>query len=180
MLKITAGKYRSRLLETPITGTIPTKNMVRQAMANALMDVIPGAQVLDLYAGSGALGLETLSRGAAHCVFVDKAPEAIAVLQKNLAALKESNGEIRYLDDETALADFAHEKKIFDLVFLDPPYALKNVYAEVPEKIVQAGLLSPHGVIVLEYEGEINAPVSLFAQAKTYNYGRTHVLILRR
>jgi 16S rRNA (guanine966-N2)-methyltransferase len=180
MLKITSGKYRSRILETPATGTIPTKSIVRTAMANALMDALPGAEVLDLFAGSGALGFEALSRGARHCVFVDKAPEAIAVLQKNLATLKETNAEVRFVDYETALKDFAAEKKTFDVVFLDPPYAMKEVYSSVPAALLQQGLLSPRAVLVLEYEGEIEAPVSLFALSKTYNYGRTHVLILRR
>lgn len=180
MLVVGAGKYRSRQLEVPASLTVPSKSMVRLALSNALMDKIPGAEVLDLFAGSGALGIEALSRGAKHAMFVDNAPEAAQVVTKNLAMLKETAGEVRQMDYQSALSLFAKEGRRFDIVFLDPPYAMKTIYSEVPAFLLDHDLLAFGGAVVLEYEGEIEAPVSRFGFAKTYNYGRTHVLILRR
>jgi 16S rRNA (guanine966-N2)-methyltransferase len=179
MLKIGAGKYRSRNLEVPASLTVPSKSITRLAMGNALTDKIPGAQVLDLFAGSGALGFEILSRGAAHCDFVDLSMEAYECLQKNVATLKETNASVYHLDYHDALAAWAGKKQ-YDIVLLDPPYAMKEVYHEVPELLLKLNLLAPEAAVVLEYEGEIDAPLSLYGSSRTYNYGRSHVLILRR
>ena len=88
MLKIVAGKYRSRQIEVPESVTVPTKNRAREAMLSSLGNQIQGANVLDLFAGSGALGIETLSRGAAHCDFVEADSKAAQVLTENLKKLK--------------------------------------------------------------------------------------------
>jgi 16S rRNA (guanine(966)-N(2))-methyltransferase RsmD len=178
MIKVSGGIYRSRILATPPTGTVPTKAIVREAMANALQDKIPGADVLDLFAGSGALGIEALSRGAKSCVFVDEAPEAVSVIKGNLASLKEKRGEV-------IQADFAEGLRLlggrsFDIVFLDPPYALKDLYATLPARLLEGLYLKPGAAVALEYEGTIEAPKSRFSSFREYNYGRTHVLILRR
>jgi 16S rRNA (guanine966-N2)-methyltransferase len=179
MLKIGAGKYRSRILEVPPSLTVPSKSITRMAMANALTDKIPGAQVLDLFAGSGALGFEMLSRGAAHADFVDLSSEAYLCLSKNVATLKETNATLYHLDYHDALNAFSG-KKHYDIVLLDPPYAMKEVYQEVPSLLLKLDLLAPEAAVVLEYEGTIEAPLSLYASSRTYNYGRSHVLILRR
>ncbi len=178
MIKVIAGKYRSRVLLTPLEETIPTKSIVRTSLANALMDKTVGASVLDLFAGSGALGIEELSRGAAHCVFVDKTPAAIAVINQNLDALKETNGEVVQGDFAEVLLKLAGRH--FDIVLIDPPYAMKEVYRTVPAFLLDHGLLNPNAAVVLEYEGTIEAPLARYSSSRAYNYGRTHVLILRR
>jgi 16S rRNA (guanine966-N2)-methyltransferase len=178
MIKVIAGKYRSRVLLTSVEETIPTKSIVRTSLANALMDKTSGASVLDLFAGSGALGIEELSRGAAHCVFVDKAPEAINVINQNLANLKETHGEVIQGDFSEVLLKLAGRH--FDIVLLDPPYAMKEIYEKVPAFLLDQDLLNPGAAVVLEYEGEVEAPRARYAAFKEYNYGRTHVLILRR
>jgi len=179
MIKIAGGIYRSRIIKTPDTLTIPTKSMVREAVANALAQDFPQAQVLDLFAGSGALALEALSRGAAMSYFVDSSPAAYKVIQENIQTLK-AKGMAFCEDYQLALSHFEKEKKVFDIVFLDPPYAMKEVYPNVPKYLLEHGLLSSKGIVVLEFEGEVEAPVSLFSFAKRYHYGKSDVLILRR
>jgi 16S rRNA (guanine966-N2)-methyltransferase len=179
MLKIAAGSYRSRIIETPTSLTIPTKAMVREAMGNALYQDLQGALVLDLFAGSGALGLEALSRGAREAYFVDSSPEAYQVINRNIASLK-AKGKAFCKDFEEALEDFQTQNLRFDIVFLDPPYARKDIYQSVPKTLLEKNLLSEKAVVVLEFEGEVEAPLSLFASSKRYHYGRTDVLILRR
>lgn len=177
MLKLVSGKYRSRSIDVPPSVTVPTKSMVRTAIGNALMEDMRGANVLDLFAGSGALGFESLSRGAKHCVFVDASKDAIDVIRKNAALLKETNCDIVFSDYKDALKKM---KTQFNIVYLDPPYRMKEVYQDVPRLLLELNLLSDNAAVVLEYEGDIEAPVELFSFSKVYNYGRTHVLLLRR
>lgn len=177
---IGGGKYRSRIIQVPSYLLVPTKSIVRMAAANALGEKLIQAQVLDLFAGSGALGLEALSRGAAWCDFFDCNPEAIKVVKDNLSSLKETNAEVRLADYENALEFLASQKKTYDIVFLDPPYAMKEIYAKVPSLLLEKGLLNPGAAVVLEYEGAIEPPVSSYARNKTYNYGKSRLMILWR
>src|SRR5574344_1858437 len=179
MIKIAGGIYRSRVIQTPASLTIPTKSMVREAVANALAQDFPEAVVLDLFAGSGALALEALSRGAKKAYLVDSSKEAYEVIQKNLATLK-AEGEAFCRDYQEALSQFEKNKIVFDIVFLDPPYAMKEVSSSVPKYLLEHSLLSEKGIVVLEFEGEVEAPLSLFRFAKRYHYGKSDVLILRR
>ena len=179
MLKITGGIYRSRMIDLPEIGTVPTKERVREALMSALCNDIPDAAVLDLFAGSGALGIETLSRGASSCSFVDLSPKACAILRQSLKTLKEERGEVIQGDYRTALKRFEEEKKVFDIVFLDPPYADLPFYLDAVETLKGKGLLSSRAAVVLEFEGELPYEFPFFEKQKRYNYGRTHVLILR-
>ena len=178
MLKIIGGKYRSRIIETPDVGTVPTKNMVRGAMLSCLGDV-SGLVALDLFAGSGALGIEALSRGASDAVFVDAVRNTSLIIKSNLAKLGESR-EVLNLDYLAALKKLKEEGRVFDIVFLDPPYALKQAYQESINMLLELGLLSDGAQIILEYEGEIEVDRTPFAFAREYKYGKTKVLLLRR
>ena len=179
MLKITGGTYRSRMIDLPESGTVPTKERVREAFMSALANDIPNAQVLDLFAGSGALGIETLSRGASFCSFVDISKTACSILKTSLAKLKEEKAEVLALDFQTALKRFQEQKRSFDIVFLDPPYIQLSYYEEAVRFLKENGLLSERAVLVLEFEGEPEFAFEGFAKQKRYNYGRTHVLMLR-
>jgi len=180
MIKIIGGTYRSRSIEIPNEGTVPTKSMVREAVFSALSDKIPGARVLDLFAGSGALGIEALSRGAKEAFFVDSGNEAYRTILANLAMLKETRGHVLKSDYQAALTSFASQKLVFDVVFLDPPYADKASYQNAVNTLLALNLLAPNAAIMLEYEGEIPFDEGAFPFARHYNYGRTHVLITRR
>lgn len=127
----------------------PTSDRVREAVFARLED-LAGARVLDLYAGTGALGIEALSRGAASAVFVERAPAALAVLRANLAALGlEGVSRVLGMDVRAALRRLAREGQRHDLVLADPPYAAGEVEA-VLRGVAEAGILSPGATLVIE------------------------------
>ena len=180
MIKIIGGDYRSRNIETPDSATtLPTKNMVRGAMLSSLGDRIEGARVLDLFAGSGALGIETLSRGAASCLFVEKDRAAYQIVVMNLASLRETKGEVLNSDYRVALERAKKEGRIFDIVFLDPPYAMKGAYQEAVDFLLDNSMLGEEATLILEYEGDLPFHSDLPFQ-REYKYGKTKVLALRR
>lgn len=177
MLKVVAGKYRSRLLEVPSFATIPTKNRVREAMLSMVNAFIPNSRVLDCFAGSGALGIETLSRGASFCLFIDSSKEAYEIIQKNLNSLRETNAEVLHEDFKCALSK---QTLPFDIVFLDPPYADKGFYNEALRILKEKNLLSPSAILLLEYEGELPPLEEGYVVQKEKSYGYTKLLRLRR
>ena len=177
MIKVIGGKYRSRNLLTPEEGTLPSKNMVRGAMISALTSLLEDAHCLDLFAGSGALGIEALSRGASYCEFVDASKKASMIVKKNLETLKESNANVSNMDYQAFLKSY--EGRTFDIVFLDPPYAMKDSYQISIDLLKSRSLLSKDCAIVLEYEGEIEVDASSFEQVRDYKYGKTKVRLLR-
>jgi 16S rRNA (guanine966-N2)-methyltransferase len=121
-LRIVAGKWRSRLLDIAnVSGLRPTSERIRETLFNWLAPGIAGARCLDLFAGTGALGLEALSRGAAEVVFVEKSPRAAKLLRNNIAALGASLTTVHNADALDYLAGTQLGK--FDIVFLDPPFA---------------------------------------------------------
>jgi 16S rRNA (guanine966-N2)-methyltransferase len=121
-LRIVAGLYGGRrLVAPPGTATRPTSDRVREALFSVLGPSVQAARVLDLYAGSGALGLEALSRGAARAVFVDSSRRAIAAIRANLEALGVEAG-VRRTEARAALRTALARREAYDLVFLDPPY----------------------------------------------------------
>lgn len=159
-MRIIGGKYRSRVLAGFAGENVrPTSDRAREALFNILALKIYGARVLDLFAGSGALGLESLSRGAKEAVFNDCSKDSVSILKKNLAALGISvNGEEAKVYNSDYLTCLEQAKGQFDLIFLDPPYRFD--YGEKAlEKISKKGLLSENGIAVYErdrpFEGEI-------------------------
>ena len=152
-MRIIAGACRSRRLQTPAgLDTRPTLDRVRETIFDILQFRVPGARVLDLYAGSGAMALESLSRGAAWAVMCDSAREAQRVIRGNAEALGLS-GRCRLMPvtDEAALRRLADEGERFDLIFLDPPYRYDT--QPVMAGILEKGLLAPDGIICVEYSG---------------------------
>ena len=121
-LRIVAGKWRSRLLEiADVPGLRPTSARIRETVFNWLAPGLAGARCLDLFAGTGALGLEALSRGAAHCDLVEKSARAVATLLSNVATLKSEDATVHATDALDFLRQADDGK--FDIVFLDPPFA---------------------------------------------------------
>jgi 16S rRNA (guanine966-N2)-methyltransferase len=146
--RIVAGRAGGRRLAVPQKGTRPTSDRVREALFSAVQSAVDldGARVLDLYAGSGALGLEALSRGAAQAVFVESAAGALAVLRKNVAAVG-LPGVVRAGKVATVLA--AGTDAPFDLVLADPPYAVEDLRAELG-LLVSRGWVEQDSVVVVE------------------------------
>jgi 16S rRNA (guanine(966)-N(2))-methyltransferase RsmD len=137
-----------RLVAPPGDATRPTSDRVREALFSVLGASVDGARVLDLYAGSGALGIEALSRGAAAAVFVDRAQPAIGAIRANLAALG-IEADVRRMQARTALRAAAGRAEAYDLVFLDPPYRRA---AELGRELSEAlpAVLAPGARVVSE------------------------------
>jgi 16S rRNA (guanine966-N2)-methyltransferase len=156
-VRIVAGRLGGRRIAAPAgSATRPTSDRVREALFSVL-GPLDGARVLDLFAGSGALGLEALSRGAAEATFVDSAHPAIKVLRANLAVL-DLDAEVRRQDAKTFLVDAQSAQRAYDLVFVDPPYRLAaRLGAELSPLI--AAVLAPGARVV--GESDRRAPLAL-------------------
>jgi 16S rRNA (guanine966-N2)-methyltransferase len=121
MLRIVGGRWGGRRLAFPtLAGVRPSPERLRETLFNWLAPLIAGARCLDLFAGSGALGLEALSRGAAEAVFVDRAPAAVKAIEDHLAALEATDRGRAYRGDALSYLESSGEN--FDIVFLDPPF----------------------------------------------------------
>ncbi len=146
--RIIAGQWRRRRLKFPaLPGIRPSPDRVRETLFNWLMNRITGAGCLDLFAGSGALGLEALSRGAASVVFIDQERQVVEALRAHLESLHAANGEV--LQSE-ALAFLRGPRRAFDIVFLDPPFT-SSLLAEAASVLEQHGWLAPQAHIYTEY-----------------------------
>jgi len=150
-VRIIAGEARSRQIDAPKgRDTRPTLDRVRENLFNIIARRVPGARVLDLFAGSGALSLEALSRGAASAVMVDRDREAHRVEEANAGRLGYGDRtEILLCDWRRALDTLAQRETRFDLVFLDPPYAMGDLTA-VTEALLP--LLAPGSLVVTEHQ----------------------------
>jgi 16S rRNA (guanine966-N2)-methyltransferase len=127
-MRITGGKAARRILKTPKgLGVRPTPDLVKQAVFNSLGARVMGARVLELFAGTGALSLECLSRGAASSLCIEKSHKHAAFIQQNTAALPDANLQVRTQDVFTALVQLAQAGQQFDLILADPPYGEKNI-----------------------------------------------------
>jgi len=147
-LRIVAGKWRSRLLDiADVPGLRPTSERIRETLFNWLGPTIPGARCLDLFAGTGALGLEALSRGAADAVFVEKSPLAVKVLRDNVQLLAATTADVRQGDALAFLQAPPGEK--FDIVFLDPPFAA-DMLDDLCRLIDEASVLGGGALVYLE------------------------------
>ena len=181
-MRIVGGKYRHRLISFPddMAHTRPTKDRIREAVFSALGD-INGYRVLDLYAGSGAMGIEALSRGASHATFVDISPLAIKTIEDNITSLKIDNNEYEIIKnkDINAIEVFKQKGIQFDLVILDPPYELGE-YEKIVELLLNNSLLSEHAIIVMEANRQITLENIDYQKNKEYHYGDITVFIYWR
>lgn len=151
-LRIIAGQWRGRKIHFPaVTDLRPTPDRVRETLFNWLMPVIEGARCLDLFAGSGVLGLEALSRGAAEVVFVDRERKVTTYLKDTLAMLQTRQGQVVQAD---AMQYLAGQASPFDLVFLDPPYRA-NLHAACAAVLETSGWLKSQAWIYLEQASDL-------------------------
>lgn len=155
-LRIIAGQWRGRRWQFPDAQIRPTSDRVRETLFNWLQGSVAGRHCLDLYAGSGALGLEALSRGAAHCVFVDHNAQAIAGLGDVLREWGAPSGTAE-LVHERAEHFLARTARPFDLVFLDPPFA-GQALASVAARLQAGGWLAPGCLVYLEHSRKPELP----------------------
>ena len=179
MIRIIGGRHRSRLLQTPGDVSVqPTKNIVREALFSILGYYMNKAVVLDLFAGSGALGLEALSRGAKKAYFCDVKKEAIEAITENVKSLKEeANSEIHQCDYNEMISYLEKNKIEIDVAFIDPPYEVK-FYDEIIDRLLASNLLKAGGRLAIESDAEIQGSFLKNRESRRYRYGKTHLLIL--
>ena len=161
-MRVIAGQYGGRRLQAPPgEATRPTSDRVREALFSVLGPRVQDARVLDLFAGSGALGIEALSRGAAEATFVDSAPAAIRAVRANLTAIG-AEAEVRRADVRRFLGSASAAGREYDLVFLDPPYRLAGRLGGELAAALPA-VLAPGATVVAEsdrrHELELGLPI---------------------
>lgn len=180
-MRIIAGEARGRTLAAPPgRGTRPTQDYVRESLFNILSPRLAGARVLDLFAGTGALALEAVSRGAAFAVLCDRDRAALACIQKNIAALRQEERCRVFSGDYSACLRALSGGAGFDLVFLDPPYRMENT-GEIAGALWDAGLLLPGFLVVCEHRrGAPPRADERFQAADTRRYGDTEITFLSR
>lgn len=179
-MRVITGKARGVNLKTPEgLATRPTADRVKEALFSVINFDIPNARVLDLFGGTGQLGIEALSRGAKSAVFVDAGEPACALIRENLRRTKLENQAVVIRADYLAYLSRCKEK--FDIIFLDPPYA--EVFLENSIKsITEIDILQSGGIIVCERPLGKELPWEYpgFSRSKDYKYGKTLITLYRK
>jgi len=172
-MRVISGKYKGRQLDGfTLDGTRPTMDRVKESMFAMIQNKLKDSIILDLFAGSGALGIEALSNGAKMCYFVDKSKQAMETIQKNTKDMEDVI--LLKQDCMEALSYFKNNNITFDIILLDPPYHEK-LLQKVIEKIQTYDLLNPEGIIICEREEEeIHTEYTLI---KNKQYGTKNVEI---
>jgi len=172
-MRIISGEYRGRKLESPKNNDVrPTTDKVKEAMFSILMPYLDNACCLDLFSGTGGLGLEAISRGAAFCVFCDNDRASIALTKENI---KKCGAELKarvIQGDYMKALERADEK--FDIILIDPPYGA-GLYEKCLTSIEKLDLLDDEGIIIVEHEKNVELPISVgkYSRIKEKKYGTT-------
>lgn len=181
-MRIAGGMYRGRILKTPRGDSVrPTQDRVREALFSMLMNELPGAGFLDLFAGTGAVGIEALSRGAASAVWVEGSKAVHRITVENVTAIagEEHSGDVVCGDVMRWLGSGGRGRR-FDIIYADPPYimAKDSGLAEIAEALVRNSVVAPGGLLVTEMP--VGAPVPALDGWETLRdrtYGKTRLVI---
>lgn len=181
-MRVVAGEYGGRRLKAvPGMKTRPTTDKVKEAMFNIIGPYLDGGQVLDLFAGSGGLSIEAVSRGADHATLVDRQYQAIKTIHENLSVTKEEDKfTVLKGDAYKMLNKLAKQEQGFDYVFLDPPYKKQQIL-ELMEQLKKLGLLNADALIICETDQVADLPEELadFELIKKADYGITELTFYR-
>jgi len=170
-MRVIAGKFRSRQLKS-LKGLAlrPTSDRLRETLFNVLSPVIEGARFLDLFAGTGAVGIEAISRGAAEAVLIENHAAAAKLIRANLASLEITGAQVIAADALQALEKLSAGPKspigVFDIVFLDPPYAATREYEKVLRFLASSSLLTLSSIVVAEHTRKLVLPESIGSLAR--------------
>ena len=175
-MRVISGKYKGKnLIGFDIDGTRPTMDRVKESLFGIIQNYVKDSKVLDLFAGSGSLGIEALSNGANECYFFDNNVELINIIKKNTIGM---NGvHIMKSDYKNSLELLKNSNIKFDIIFLDPPYKL-NLINDCLDIINNYSLLSDNGIIVCEYENE-NITTDKYELIKEKKYGSKNIKIYK-
>ncbi len=182
-MRITSGRFKSRIIKAP-RAIRPTLDNVRKSIFDIVSGQVDGAKVLDLFAGSGALGLEALSRGADSCIFVDNDKSSVKTIKENLEALGLPYHEdiiIVAADAMKAISKFAKNGERFDLIFLDPPY-YKSLVKKSLFLLGSYDILTKSGVVIVEHSKHDAVPNSTgeLTLYRSTRYGDTQISFYRK
>lgn len=179
-MRVISGTAKGRPLKAvPGTGTRPTTDKVKEAVFSMIGPYFDGGVVLDLFAGSGGLGIESLSRGSDKAVFIDLEPKSIEMIRANLKATGlDSKAEVFRNEAGRALKLLSKRKYTFDLVFLDPPYRMKNV-EEYLSWLEEHNMVNDDAIVVVEHDAdhEYGERIGSFEQIRKSTYGDTAITI---
>lgn len=181
-MRIIAGSAGGRPLKAPPDGVRPTMDRVKGAIFSSLGDLVPGASVLDLFAGSGGMGIEALSRGAAGATFVESDERCVRCIRENLRRAG-VEGVVQTMDAFRFLDLYAGEDA-FDVIFSDPPYAKREEDPDFGEALATsdkvAAALRPGGIFVLERQATVRMPEGPLTLLKSKKYGGSEILYFRK
>lgn len=180
-MKIISGIYKGRNLDGfNLDGTRPTMDRVKESLFAMIQDYLKGSVVLDLFSGSGNLGIESLSNGAKQAYLVDKNYKACNIIKKNISTIGVKDAEVLNMDYLNALKYFHDNNIKFDLIFLDPPYNSNYIEKSI-EKIDEYDLLNENGLIIVENDSVDRIVYSdNFSSIKDKKYGDKWVVILKK
>lgn len=179
-MRIISGKYRGKeVFGYQLEGTRPTQDRIKESVFAMIQNEVRDAKVLDLFAGTGNLGLEALSNGARHCTFVDNNQKAVQTIKKNIHNLNIPTDQHKViLSDYQAFLN--QDKESYDVIFLDPPYRY-TVLPELLNDLVTKGKITSGGIVVCEYEqGNLIESVQNLVQIKDRKYGYKRITIYKR
>ncbi|MDR0838221.1 MAG: 16S rRNA (guanine(966)-N(2))-methyltransferase RsmD [Oscillospiraceae bacterium] len=175
-MRVISGDFRGRRLEAPKSFDVrPTSDKVKESVFNIIQFQIAGARVLDLFSGTGQLGLETLSRGAAECVFVDSSQESIAIARRNIE-LCGAGGAARTVRADAL--EYIGRAEPFDIILIDPPYDTDFI-EKCLRRIIEFDILKDSGIIVCESRDELKMPETEppYRKQREYRYGKIKITI---
>lgn len=182
-MRIISGQYRGRQIATLKGGKLrPTSDQLRETLFDVLGPRITGARLLDAYAGSGAVGLEALSRGASEVVFIEHHRAAAALIRQNLEALGIKSGYRLVTSDVLdGLERLSEEAARFDIVFLDPPYTEIREYHHALRQLARGGLLGPESLVVAEHSRhtELEERYGALARVRLLRHGDAQLAFYR-
>lgn len=182
-MRVISGEFKGRTIHTvPSSNTRPTSDKIKEAIFHVMGPYFDGGHALDLFAGSGGLGIEALSRGMESVTFIDRSNEAIRIIKKNVQSLQIEDRTYIYRNDAIrAITILARKKKKFDLIFIDPPYEPTN-YSSVLKKIQQLHITNKGCFIYIEYppEKEITYDEQYFELFFQRDYSKTIATMILR
>ena len=173
-MRIISGTARGRKLKEPAGYNIrPTSDLVKESIFNIIQFDIEGRRVLDLYAGTGQLGMEAMSRGAAGAVFIDNRPEAVKLIWENIKLCGFSGAAVAHTRDALKYLERCDD---FDIIFIDPPYSTPLAGLTV-EKIIEFDKLNANGIMICETKADSSLPAAPppYRMAKEYIYGSVKI-----
>ncbi|RSL29606.1 16S rRNA (guanine(966)-N(2))-methyltransferase RsmD [Salibacterium salarium] len=182
-MRVISGNYKGKTLKAvPGMKTRPTSDKVKEALFHRIGPYFEGGDGLDLYAGTGNLGVEAISRGMDSFVFVDKSPQSVKIIKQNLKSIGiQEQTEVYCNDAARSLSALGKRNKTFNMIFMDPPYHI-NIIPELLESIAAKGLLIKSGIVICEHHSSstLADKIGILTKQSTERYGDTSVSVYER